>query len=105
VLMGAAALLMMLLGTAAIHSLLAGCPDGWSESDLSCLFVPTRGDVGVHLLSYALMAMILVGISSVLISGRRQWAYRAGPLSRVAIHITKNRAMRFCPHRPIWVLQ
>ena len=55
VLIGAGAILALLLGIAAYRAILAGCPDGGGKIDLACFFWPTHTDIGVHLLSYAFM--------------------------------------------------
>ena len=72
VLMGASAILALLLGAAAYRAILAGCPDGGGKIDLSCLFLPTHTDLGIHLLSYAFMGTILLGTYSWLVLWHRQ---------------------------------
>ncbi len=73
VLIGAGAILALLLGVAAYRAILSGCPDGGGKIDLACLFLPTHTDIGVHLLSYAFMGTILLGTFSGLVLWRRQW--------------------------------
>ena len=73
VLIGAGAILALLLGVAAYRAILSGCPDGGDKIDLACLFLPTHTDIGVHLLSYAFMGTILLGTFSGLVLWRRQW--------------------------------
>lgn len=66
-------MLGLLLGAAVGRVIVAGCPDGWTEGDLACLFLPTHSDLGTHLLSYAFMGTILLGTYSWLVLWRRQW--------------------------------
>ncbi len=73
VLIGAGAILALLLGVAAYRAILAGCPENHIMSTLACLFLPTHTDIGVHLLSYAFMGTILLGVFSGLVLWRRQW--------------------------------
>ncbi len=73
VLIGASATLALLLGIAAYRAILAGCPDGVAEIDLACFFLPTHTDLGIHLLSYAFMGTILLGIFSGVALWCRQW--------------------------------
>lgn len=72
VLLTAGILLMLLMGTAAVRLLWAGSPTGWT--DLSCLFLPTKGDVGIHLITYALVGTIIWGTLCGLVSWWRQWS-------------------------------
>ncbi len=67
-------MLALLLGAAVCRSIIAGCPDGWGDRGLACLFLPTHTDLGIHLLSYALMGTILWGTFSWLVLWRQQWA-------------------------------
>ena len=73
VLIGAGALLALLLGIATYQAILSGCPDDGGKIDLACLFLPTHTDIGVHLLSYAFIGTILLGAFSGLVLWRRQW--------------------------------
>ncbi len=73
VLIGAGAILALLLGVAAYRVILAGCPENHIMSTLACLFLPTHTDIGVHLLSYAFMGTILLGIFSGVALWCRQW--------------------------------
>lgn len=73
VLMGTGVLLVSLLGAAAVHAALAGCAERWTVRELTCLFVPDSGDIGIHLLSYAIAGMVLLGAFSAVMLGRRQW--------------------------------
>ena len=70
-LVGGGILLMLLFGAAVLRYLGAGSPASWN--DLSCLLLPTKGDVGIHLLSYALIGAVLWGTFSGLASWCRQW--------------------------------
>lgn len=72
-LIGTGAMLSLLLVAAVCRAVLAGCPNGWAESDLACLFLPTHTDLGIHLLSYAFAGMILLGTYSGLAVWHRQW--------------------------------
>ncbi len=84
-LIGSGTVLTLLLGTAALRSVLAGSPAGWNWSNLACLFLPTQADMGTHLLSYALILTLLVSLTSCLILLCKQWT---------KIHsLTRNLAM------------
>ena len=72
VLIGAGAILALLLGAAAYRAILAGCPDSAVKIDLTCLFLPTHTDLGIHLLSYAFIGTILLGASFWLVLWHRQ---------------------------------
>ncbi len=74
VLIGVSATLALLLGIAAYHAVLTGCPDAGSKIDLACFFLPTHTDLGIHLLSYAFMGTILLGTYFWLVLWRRQWS-------------------------------
>ncbi len=73
VLVGASAALALLLGVATYQAILAGCPENHNMSTFACLFLPTHTDIGVHLLGYAFMGTILLGIFFGLVLWRRQW--------------------------------
>lgn len=62
-LIGASAVLVVLLTVAIFRVLLAGCPEGWNEAGLACLFTPTHTDLGIHLLSYILGGAAIVGMT------------------------------------------
>ena len=70
VLIGAGAILALLLGVAAYRAILSGCPYDGGKIDLACLFLPTHTDIGVHLLSYAFIGTILLGAFSGLVLWR-----------------------------------
>jgi len=53
VLIATGIILALLLGIATYRAILAGCPDNHSMTTFACLFLPTRSDTGIHLLSYA----------------------------------------------------
>ncbi len=73
VLIGVSVTLALLLGIATYRTILVGCPDGGDKIDLACLFLPTHTDIGVHLISYAFIGTILLGVFSGLVLWRRQW--------------------------------
>ena len=73
VLIGAGAILALLLGIAAYRAILAGCPENHDTCTFACFFWPAHTDLGVHLLSYAFMGTILLGAISGLVLWRRQW--------------------------------
>lgn len=73
VLVGTGAALALLLGVSVCRVILAGCPDGWDEGGLTCFFLPTPTDLGIHLLSYAFIGTIILGASSGLVLWQRQW--------------------------------
>ncbi len=85
VLIGTGVVLALLLVVAAYRAILAGCPDVSDRGILACLFLPTRTDLGIHLLSYAFMGMILLGTSSWLILLRRQWANMSSLIRNMAL--------------------
>jgi len=70
-LVGAGLTLALLLVSGLIHALVTACPDGWATLDVLCLFVPTRDDVGTHLLSYVLAGMTVAGTYRALLLWRR----------------------------------
>lgn len=72
-LIGTSAMLALLLAAAVSRVTMAGCPEGWSESPLACLFLPTHTDLYVHLLGYTFTGAVVSGIFSGLILWRRQW--------------------------------
>lgn len=73
ILIGAGVILALLLGLAAYHAISAGCPETHNISTLACFFLPTHTDIGVHLLSYAFMGTILLGMFFGVALWRRQW--------------------------------
>jgi Zn-dependent protease with chaperone function len=89
ILIGMGTLLALLLGTAAVRSVLAGSPIGLGEVDLVCLFLPTHADAGIHLLSYAFMGTTLLGTSFWFVSWRRQWTKTRS--------LTRNLALLYAP--------
>ena len=66
-------ILALLLGIATYQAILAGCPENHDTHTFNCLFWPTYTDIGIHLLSYILIGMILLGIFSGLVLWHRQW--------------------------------
>lgn len=95
-LIGIGAILALLLGVAAYRTILAGCPESYNMSTFACLFLPTHTDPGIHLLSYALMGMILSGTFSGLVLWRRQWAKMrllTGKLAQLRIPDSKLNAL------------
>jgi beta-lactamase regulating signal transducer with metallopeptidase domain len=73
-LIGAGIVLVLLSGVAVFRTVLAGCPDGWAAGGLACLFLPTNMDIGTHLLSYAFIGTIALGVSAGLLLWRTQSA-------------------------------
>jgi Zn-dependent protease with chaperone function len=71
--MGAGALLIWLLGAAAVHLVLAGFATESGKADLVCLFVPFINDIEIHLISYVIVGTVLIGIASTLTFGPGQW--------------------------------
>lgn len=88
VLIGAGLLLTLLLGSSLIHSLIVGCPNGWSTGNVLCFFLPTNDDLGTHLLIFVLMGTILLGMYfwlTLWFRQRRQLASLLGDLSLLQI--------------------
>ncbi len=77
---------VFILGAAAWHALLQGDPMGCTMNELECLLVPSRSDLGIHLISYALMTP-LMGAMFFWFSAWRHQQSRisklAGSLSRI----------------------
>lgn len=73
-LIGTGAAISVLLGIAVFRVVMAGCPEGWAEGGIACLLVPTDADLGTHLLSYAFIGIVVLGLSSGFILWQRQWA-------------------------------
>ncbi len=99
VLIGAGAILALLLGVAAYRAILAGCPDGGGKIDLACFFLPTHTDIGVHLLSYAFIGTILLGAFSGLVLWRRQWTKMrrlTGKLAQLRVPDSELKALTRC---------
>ncbi len=74
VLIGTGIILVLLLAVAISRAIIAGCPESWAKGDLLCLFLPAHTDLGTHLLTYAFMGTILLGVYSWLVVWRRQWS-------------------------------
>jgi Zn-dependent protease with chaperone function len=73
ILLGSGAVLVFLLGAAAWHAVIQADPPGCSENEIACLFVPTRMDYSIHLISYALMTPLMAAIALWFINWRKQW--------------------------------
>ena len=92
VLIGAGATLALLFGTAVYRAILAGCPNGGGKIDFACLFLPTHTDLGTHLISYAFMGMIFLGVSFSLVLWCRQWTkMRLLNKNLVVLHVSDSR--------------
>ncbi len=88
-LIGASAILLLLLGAAAYRAVMAGCPDYGGGLDFACFFLPTHTDIGIHILSYAFMGTILLGTSFWLLLWHRQWTK--------VVSLTRNLAVLRAP--------
>jgi Zn-dependent protease with chaperone function len=73
ILFGIGTVLVFLLGAGAWHAILQADPPGCTENELACLFIPTRFDYGIHLISYALMTPLMVTMFLWFSAWRRQW--------------------------------
>jgi Zn-dependent protease with chaperone function len=82
ILFGLGTALVFLLGAAVWHAVIQADPPGCTESEIACLFIPTRSDIGIHLISYGLMTPLLAAMFLWFHSWRRQW--------RLAHALTRN---------------
>ncbi len=88
VLIGGGLLLTLLIGSSLIHSLIVGCPNGWSVGDILCIFLPGHNDLGTHLRSFVLMGIILSGTYfwlALWFRQRRQLTFLLGHLSLLQV--------------------
>jgi Zn-dependent protease with chaperone function len=69
------AAVVFLLGAAAWHALIQADPPGCTENEIVCLFVPSRVDFMVHLVSYALMTPLMLAFFFWLFAWRSQWTH------------------------------
>ncbi len=71
---GIGAALLFLLGAAAWHAIIQADPPGCTENELACLFIPTRSDYPIHLVSYALTLPLMAALFFWFSDWRKQWA-------------------------------
>ncbi len=88
ILFGLGAGTVFILGAAVWHALIQADPVGCAMPDLECWFVPTRADIGIHLISYALMTPLMAAMFFWFSVWRNQYSHLSaltGSLSGIAI--------------------
>ncbi len=80
ILFGIGAFLFFLLGAAAFHAII-GDADGCQLEGFVCLIVPTRADLYIHLLSYALMTPVMLTVV-IFFDAWRRYRARMSALTR-----------------------
>ena len=74
-LFGLGTFMVFALGAAACHALIQADPPDCDMNVIACLFIPTRSDLGVHLVSYALMTPLMAAMFFWFFAWRKQWVH------------------------------